>query len=312
MSNNEHNPEIPNARAQFLQCVFGPMRVPFLALPLACVFLGIVTAARTAGHLSVLHILLVFIGGVTAHISVNALNEYCDFRSDLDTRTDRTLFSGGSGTLPEHPQMAWVALATGLVTLAITAGIGLFFLILHGLALLPIGLLGLVIIIIYTPNLTHQPALCLIAPGLGFGPLMVVGTQVALTGHATALAWIVSLVPFFLVNDLLLLNQFPDAEADRSVGRKHVLVVLGPRRCSVIYTLFLAAAYVTVIAGVILKWLPLQALLGLATVLIAIPTARGVMRYQANVPQLIPYLGRNVVINLATPALLAAGLLLAR
>ncbi|HEX2999615.1 MAG TPA: prenyltransferase, partial [Armatimonadota bacterium] len=182
-----------------IRCILGPMKVPFLALALVCVILGIGVALQAHATLNIWQVLLVFIGAVSAHISVNALNEYCDFHSDLDNRTTPTMFSGGSGALPENPDMAWVALVTGVVTLAITAGVGLFFLRLHGMALLPIGLLGLLLIVVYTPQLTHRPALCLIAPGLGFGPLMVVGTQIALTGHATPLGWVASLVPFFLV-----------------------------------------------------------------------------------------------------------------
>ncbi|HEX2950265.1 MAG TPA: prenyltransferase, partial [Armatimonadota bacterium] len=305
---NDINPtnQSESTCAQYIKCIVGPMRVPFLLLPLVCVLLGVVAAMLTTATLNIWHVVLTFIGGVTAHISVNALNEYCDFRSELDTRTTRTPFSGGSGVLPQYPDKAWVGLATGVVTLGITAAIGVFFLYLHGMALLPLGLIGLIIIVVYTPRITHQPALCLIAPGLGFGPLMVVGTQVALTGHATLLGWLVSLVPFFLVNNLLLLNQFPDVEADRSVGRKHVLIILGRERSSTIYALFLAAAYLVIIVGVVLKYLPPFALLGLATILIAIPTMRGVMRYKADSPRLVPSLIMNVVINLATPVLLSA------
>jgi 1,4-dihydroxy-2-naphthoate octaprenyltransferase len=295
-----------------LKYIIGPMRAPFLALPPACVLLGVATAIRAVGHVLLWQVALVLIGAVTAHISVNALNEYCDCHSGLDARTTRTPFSGGSGVLPAHPEMARVALATGLVSMGITAGIGIFFLLLHGWALLPLGLLGLCVIAVYTPWLTRQPALCLIAPGLGFGTVMVVGTQVALTGHYTLEAWLVSLVPFFLVNNLLLLNQFPDIEADRSVGRQHVLIVRGAQFGSVIYAIFLAAAYLVIIAGVLWVHLPWLSLLALATLLLAIPAARGALRYNADIPRLTPYLGMNVVINLATPVLLAVGMLVGR
>lgn len=304
--------QVINKRAQYLQCIFGPMRGRFLILALVCVFLGVATAIRTHEAVNIWQVVLTLIGGVAAHGSVNALNEYCDIKSGLDMRTNRTPFSGGTGTLPRYPQFAWVTLATGLVTLGITAGIGLFFIILHGLSLLPIGLLGLIIIVAYTPRLTYRPLLCLIAPGLGFGPIMVVGTQIALIGHSTLEAWIVSLVPFFLVNNLLLLNQFPDVEADRSVGRNHVLVALGPERSSFIFAAFVAAAFLVIITGVLFKYLPLTALVGLATLFIAIPTIQGVFRYNTDIPHLIPSLIKNVLINLTTPVLLGVGLLLAR
>ena len=61
-------------------------------------------------------------GALCCHVSVNAFNEYYDFRSGLDARTRRTPFSGGSGTLPGKPELAGQALATAVVThLAVVA-----------------------------------------------------------------------------------------------------------------------------------------------------------------------------------------------
>jgi 1,4-dihydroxy-2-naphthoate octaprenyltransferase len=198
--------------------ILGPLRVPFLVLPPACVLLGIGTAVRTAGSVSTLDVVLALIGAISAHISVNAFNEYFDFKSGLDARTERTPFSGGSGVLPEKPEMAHTALSMALIALIITGLIGVYFSFVRGIALLPLGILGLFIIVAYTPWLTRRPVLCLIAPGLGFGPLMVMGTHFVLTGQYSWGVFLVSMLPFFLVNDLLLLNQFPDTDADRSVG----------------------------------------------------------------------------------------------
>ena len=291
-------------KAQF---ILGPMRVPFLLLPPACVLLGVGTALGETGRVNLLYVVLALLGAVAAHISVNALNEYVDCRNGLDARTQRTPFSGGSGVLPAHPEMAHMALLTGLAALAITGAIGLFFTIQRGVGILPLGLLGILVIVAYTPWLTRQPLLCLIAPGLGFGTLMVLGTHFVLTGHYSWSALTASLVPFFLVNNLLLLNQFPDMEADRSVGRRHLLITLGPRGSSVVYGAFLLLTYVAIVAGVCRAVLPKMSLLGLATLLIAIPTIAGVYRHARDIPKLLPYLGLNVVLNLLTPVLVAAG-----
>ena len=48
-------------------------------------------------------LMLVLIGAVSAHISVNTFNEYFDFLSGLDAKTVKTPFSGGSGALVENP-----------------------------------------------------------------------------------------------------------------------------------------------------------------------------------------------------------------
>src|SRR4030042_5732906 len=186
--------------------ILGPMRVPFLILTPACVLLGVATANQSGAQINPLHVLLVLIGALCTHISVNAFNEYDDFKSGLDARTQRTPFSGGSGTLQANPAMARTALATALITIGVVILTGIYFTWYHGFAILPLGLLGILIIVAYTPWLTRNPLLCLIAPGIGFGPLMVMGTHFALTGHYSWTAFAASLVPFFLVSNLLLLN----------------------------------------------------------------------------------------------------------
>jgi 1,4-dihydroxy-2-naphthoate octaprenyltransferase len=291
-----------------LKYFLGPMRLSFLILTPACVLLGLGSAVWSSGRVNPLHVILAMVGAITAHISVNALNEYVDFRTGLDTRTVRTPFSGGSGTLPEQPHLARQALVTGLVTLAITGLIGLYFLGVRGISLLPLGLLGLLTIAAYTPWLARHPFFCLIAPGLGFGTCMVMGTHFALTGQYTWTAFIASLVPFFLVSDLLLLNQFPDVEADRSVARRHFPIVIGRRASSFIYGAFLLSAYLSIALGVSLAYLPPMSLIGLTTIVLAVPAFLGAYRHAEDVEKLIPSMGLNVILNILTPVLVAIGL----
>jgi 1,4-dihydroxy-2-naphthoate octaprenyltransferase len=295
-----------------MQLILGPMRLPFLILAPVCVFLGLAAAVYIHGPVSPLAALLAFLGGLGAHISVNALNEYFDFKSGLDFKTQRTPFSGGSGTLPNNPQGARTALATGLISLAITAAIGVYFSFTAGLALLPLGLAGLFIVFFYTIWLTRVPFLSLLAPGLGFGTLMVMGTAFVLGLQYSWAAFFASLVPFFLVSNLLLLNQFPDAEADQTIGRRHYPIAIGRKASAVIYVLFLAGTYLAIIAGVVLNFMPIYTLLGLLTLVIAIPTALNVLKNPDEIAKLIPSLGMNVILNLLTPVLVGVGFLLGR
>ncbi len=295
-----------------MSAIFGPMRLPFVILAPACVVLGAATAAWSGREINMFHFILTVFGAVFAHICVNALNEYSDFKSGLDFKTEPTPFSGGSGTLPENPEKGYVALITGIVTLILTAAIGIYFMLVIGIGLLPLGVLGLVIAVVYTDWLTKSPFLCLIAPGLGFGPLMVMGTDFVLSGSYSMTAFVASLVPFFLVSDLLLLNQFPDVEADRQVGRKHLPIAIGIEPCIKIYIAFILAAYAVVVVGYLFGTLPLYSLLALVTIVLAIPTIKGVSQFTGDIPGLIPHMGKNVVINLLTPVLLAVGLFVAR
>jgi len=96
--------------------------------------------------------------------------------------------------------------------------IGSFFVWHYGAGIVPIGITGLLLITTYTGWINRHPLICLLAPGLGFGFLMVAGTQFVLQGQYSALAWQLGVIPFFLVNNLLLLNQYPDIRADAEAG----------------------------------------------------------------------------------------------
>ena len=285
-----------------------PMRLPFLILTPACVVLGLAAAIWTSGQVNWLHFVLVLVGALSAHISVNTFNEYFDFKSGLDADTKRTPFSGGSGRLPETPEIARPALIMAWIFFGITALIGLYFVFTIGSGLIPLGLLGLLIIYFYTEYITRFPLLCLIAPGLGFGTLMVMGTDFVLTGQYSWTALIASLVPFFLVNNLLLLNQFPDAEVDQTVGRKHYPIQIGKEKSSWIYIVFLLLPYAVIVFGVITGYFPLSSLIGFLSLPLVILNSRGVLHHADNTEELIPFLGQNVIINLVTPVLVAIGL----
>lgn len=295
---------------QHIKLLLGPMRLPFLILAPACVLVGLGTALYEQGSVNWGYFVLALIGAISAHISVNAFNEYYDFKTGLDARTQKTPFSGGSGTLQAHPELARATLWTAILTFAITALIGLFFVFVQGWEILPLGLLGLFLLYGYTVWITRVPILCLLAPGLGFGTLMVLGTHFALTGSYSWTAFVASLVPFFLVSDLLLLNQFPDVEADQSIGRRHYPIVLGRQKSGYLYIAFLLGAYAAIVLGVAFGLLPLWSLLGLLTLFLAVQVIRNVIKNAENVPALFPAMAQNVLINLITPVLLAIGLFL--
>ncbi|MDQ4422556.1 MAG: hypothetical protein QF808_01485, partial [Thalassolituus sp.] len=68
-------------------------RPPFLILTPVCLLMGF----AASGYSPQLNpdLIWVVLGALLAHISVNMLNEYQDFKSGLDLVTDRTPFSGG-------------------------------------------------------------------------------------------------------------------------------------------------------------------------------------------------------------------------
>jgi 1,4-dihydroxy-2-naphthoate octaprenyltransferase len=290
--------------------VVGVARPNFLLLTPICLSLGLASVMLTATGVDWSLFAVVLLGAVMAHVSVNSLNEYADFHSGLDFKTEKTPFSGGSGTLVLQPRLAMQALALGVASLGITVAAGLFLIQRVGWGLIPVGLLGVLIIVFYTGWINRNRYLVLIAPGLGFGPLMVVGTDYALTGSYSAVALLLSMIPFFLVNNLLLLNQMPDAEADRSVGRDNFAIAWEPERSARLFFAFALIAYLTILLGVVANYLPWGSLLGMLTIGLTYRVFQGVKSYRGEVAQLVPYLAKNVAVTLLTPLLVFIGILL--
>lgn len=298
-------------QALLLQTLAGTARLPFLALTPACVFLGYASAVTSGLPVATAVLGSVLAGALAAHVSVNALNEYLDFRSGLDMRTTRTPFSGGSGALLTNPAAGRTVLLFACVALAVTVIIGCWLVYQRGPLLLGIGLLGVIIVLSYTPWLNRWPLLCLIAPGLAFGPLMVVGTCVALTGSFSPAALAVSLPVFFLVNNLLLLNQFPDVEADLSVGRRHVPIVYGLGVSLVIYVVLLGGAAGALVIGVQTDLLPPGSYLELLPLLLGCVAGWRAYRYLDDQADLRPALALNVATAVLTPCVLGVAMLAA-
>jgi 1,4-dihydroxy-2-naphthoate octaprenyltransferase len=290
----------------------GPLRPPFLIINLSCVAAGAGAALWRKGSIRWADAALALIGAVCVHAAVNALNEYSDFHTGIDAQTKRTPFSGGSGTLQKHPEMSGYVLGLGLLCAAVTAAIGVYFTWTQGWGIVPLGVAGLAIAVFYTPWLTRTSLPCLVAPGLGFGSCMVMGTDFVLGGGYSLAGFAASMVPFFLVSNLLLLNQFPDLEADRAGGRGHFITRYGIHAGAVVYTLFSAGAYLSVVIAAATHILPPLSLLALLTAPLAVRASMVALRDGTDQAKLAPALGMNVIVNIVTPLLLAAGLMLSR
>lgn len=290
--------------------IIAPMRPAFLMSDPSSVALAVGVALWSGYDINLFHLLLVLIGALASQASVNALNIYIDFRSGLDLTTIQTPFSGGLPRLRQRPHAAPLALAAGLGTLALVIGIGIYFITVWGWGLLPLGLLGILLIVAYTPWITHMPAVSLVAPGLGVGVLMVMGSHFCLTGQYTWPAFWASLVNTWLVSEILLLNQFPDMEPDRAHGRRNLVIVVGRKRASVVHSVMLWATYASIVAGWALGHLPVGALLGLLTMPMACQVSRGAYRYADDLERLFPIQAKNINVAMLTPALMAIGIFL--
>ncbi len=286
----------------------GSTRPAFLLLTPACLLLAFGACAFLEADIALENVALILLAGLAAHISVNTFNEYFDFKSGLDNITQKTPFSGGSGTLPRYPSQANNVLSIAVVSLLSCIAIGLYFVTLVGLELMALGTLGVLLILFYTTHITRLPWLCLIAPGLAFGPIMTLGVGLIFLGEFSMPLVVLSMVPFFLVNNLLLLNQLPDIEADQSVGRMHMPIKMGRVASVKLFALFNLLGLVAVLLAVGLNYFHWMVLIGLIPLLLAIFYSLALLKAPCDDVVLNRVMPLNVAVNLLTPTLIGVSL----
>jgi 1,4-dihydroxy-2-naphthoate octaprenyltransferase len=294
-----------------LKIWFLETRPQFLLLSVVLAFLGN-SIAWYDGAFHLGYALLAFAGLLLAHISVNTLNDYYDYRSGIDLETRRTPFSGGSGVLPATlltpRQVFWLGMGSFL--LAVPIGVYFMMTLDRGWLLLPLLLVAAVCIFVYTPFIlkTRWPEW---AAGLGLGTLPVLGTYFVQTSDYTLSTVIASMPSGILVHNLLLLNEFPDTEADRKAGRRTLPITMGKARAGIVYSALTVIVYLWIIGGVVAGQMPVFSLIALLTLPLALKAIQGALRHQ-DMAQLVPAMANNVQVVLLTQLLLGVGYILAR
>jgi 1,4-dihydroxy-2-naphthoate octaprenyltransferase len=272
-----------------LKVWFLETRPQFLTLSIVLAFLG-TTIAWYDGHFNLWYALLAGFGLVLTHASVNIINDYFDYRSGIDLAAKRTPFSGGSGILPAGLLTPKQVLWLGLAALIITIPIGVFFIIVRGWQLLPLLVIAAFFIILYSPFILKRPWPEW-AAGAGLGALPILGLYFVQTGAYIWPVVVASIPSFFLVHNLLLFNEFPDAEADVKANRKTLPLTIGKRKAAV--------------------FIPVWTLLALLTIPLAIRAINGAI-HNDDPCRLMPGMAANVMMVLVTQLLLGIGFILGR
>ncbi len=249
------------------------------------------------------------VGLLLVHISVNTINDYFDYKSGVDLKTKRTPFSGGSGILPAGLLKPEQVLGLSMASFLLASAIGIYFIITRGWLLLPLLIMGATCALLYTPFIARMrwPEW---AAGLGMGSLPILGTYFVQT-TAYALPAVVASIPSgILVHNLLLLNEFPDVEADKTAGRRTLPIIIGRERAGLVYSALTVSVYLWIAGGVMTRMMPFFSLLALLTLPLAIKAIRGT-RNPDDMGQLMPAMANNILVVMLTQLLLGIGYLLA-
>lgn len=298
------------------------IRSNFLLLAVLLSFLGLALAGlfikkTGAGSFSAVEALVLVLGVVLTHVSVNLFNEYSDSQTGIDDKTQKTPFSGGTGSIQSGKTTPIAVSTAAWTTLFWAFLIGLYFTIMSHWMVLVIMIIGAVSIVFYT---TYFARLLLgeFFAGLSLGSLVVIGAFIAMTGATAesvcalfpAEVVLISIPPGILTALLLFLNEFPDVEADKEGGRFHLLILLGRKKSSYLYVAGLVLTYAFIIAAPLTGVSSWWVILGCATIPLAVKAGAMTLKHYDDIPKLIPALGVNVMVVLITDLLLAVAVVL--
>ena len=264
-----------------------------------------------------LNAVLIMVGVVSAHISVNLFNEYSDFKTEIDFNTKRTPFSGGSGILTQGLISPAKVLRVAVATLILSLAIGIYFTIISHWSILVISLFGAFTIVYYTKFLTRY-LLGEFFAGVTLGSLVVIGTYLAmnvtpgtgLKGLIPGGVALISIPPGILTSLLLFLNEFPDAEADKKGGRKHLVIKFGYKASAFIYTGGMIATFGTIVLLPLLGYASWWLYIALLPLPLALKASISAFKFNGDLNIFIPALMSNVITVLTTDLLIAVGIVL--
>ncbi len=296
------------------------IRANFLVLAAFLVAIGLAYSVKypleEGASFNAFHAILLLVGVVASHIAVNLFNELSDFTTKIDFNTRRTPFSGGSGMLTSGRTTYKSVRRLAIITLLFALAIGIYFSFVSHWIVIVFSFAGAFSILFYT-NFLARILLGELFAGMALGTFVVLGTYVSMTAtpgmspvilFPKEVIW-VSIPPGLLTALLLYLNQFPDSEADKKGGRRHLVIALGKKTASFVYAFGMLATFGIIVAlpimGISSSWLYL-ALLPLP---FAVKATITTLRFgEDDISKLIPALGSNVLTVLLTDLMLAVAI----
>lgn len=261
--------------------------------------------------------ILTLIGAILIQAGTNMINDWKDAERDNDNIGGMRPFTGGSRMI----QLGLISRADmgffGLLLSIIAALIGVYLVVISGWQLIPLILYGVLAGLFYT-NEKGKFSFINIAPGIAeiliattYGVFMTMGAYFVQTGSYSFKAFLISLPVALFVSNVLLINQFPDAESDAKTGKNTLVVRLGKRKSKNVLTFCFVLGYMIIALLPILHYAPYT----LYFAFLSIPFAGQAIRYvwtnyDKNAADIIPSNAHTAINHLFTGLLFVFAYLL--
>lgn len=241
------------------------------------------------------------IAAIFTHLGANLINDYADSRSGVDWQDKNFYdFFGGSKLIQEgvFSQGFYLRLGGVFFTLAFLSVIGSALLLKT-----PLPIIFYILILILAWSYSEKP-LQLSYHRLGepvifilFGPALVMGGYFFQTGIFPTWEGLMASLPFGILTTVILFaNEIPDFATDQKLGKKTWVSFLKPEKSVYLYYCLVTFAFLSIIAGVGLKYLGLFSLASFFLLPLALKAGKILSRHSRDKLKLID--SSRMIINL--------------
>lgn len=287
---------------------FRVIRIRFLLASVIAVSVGLALNWWQHSTIEPFDAFLTFAGVMALHASVDLLNDFWDFKRGIDAKTPKTKMSGGTGVLPEGLLTPSSVYRAGIAFLVIGSAIGAYFVIADGILIAII--LGFAILSIYFYSTR------IVDSGLGEffvavkGSMIVLGTFFIQSGQITVESILAGIVVGSLSSLVLFIASFPDHDADKSKGRKTLVIIVGKQKATKLFWVFPCISYIAIIVGVSLNLFPVISLISFLSIPLVIKSGLGLKKNYDSVDRLIPFMSSTLMFSRVTGVLFVVSFLL--
>jgi 1,4-dihydroxy-2-naphthoate octaprenyltransferase len=287
---------------------FRVIRVRFLLASVIAVSAALSLNWWLNSSIDIFDAVLTFAGVLALHASVDLLNDFWDFKRGIDTATKRTKMSGGTGVLPEGLLNPTTVYRAGIIFLIIGSLIGSYFVLTDGIIIAII--LGFAILSIYFYSTK------IVDSGLGEffvavkGSMIVIGAFFIQSGQITLESVLAGIVVGTLSSMVLFIASFPDHDADKSKGRKTLVISVGKQKASKLFWIFPIISYCAIVVGVSTGLFPELSLISFFSIPLMIKSGRGLQKNYDSVDDLVPFMSSTLMFSRLTGALFVIGFLI--
>ena len=284
------------------------IRLRFLLSSIIAVSLGLAISWNITNELNVIHGILTLIGVVSLHVSVDLLNDYWDFKRGIDTTTQRTKMSGGTGVLPEGLLKPSVVYRVGIGFLIFGGVIGGFFVFTFGITIAIILAFAILSIYFYSTKLVNW-GLAEVFVAIK-GTMIVLGTFYIQTNQIIEIPIFAGIVVGVLSAVVLFITSFPDHDADKEKGRKTLVILFGKKNSSLAYWIFPAIVYSIIFIFISTEHFPVYTLLTLFAIPFLVKSGMKLKSAYDNTKKMIEPMSTTISFSRICGVLLILGFLI--